>query len=697
MRWISCTFFYDLDRTECYGLITQFFKVIDRWIVRSGPVWTIKRMKAQRNIITRYICGDPIMLNKDNIGVDRDGFPLSIIFLKEFIDSGNLQKRRFVMTLQTLSRSINVRGEVKLNSITDPFTGEVKTIDYEFIEQFVKDNNIDQTHDGFSQKNMFFTFKGGIYGKQLWTAVQSFKDWTGTMHACALLLGSTSFMKWIEYYKAQAPSINEKTRTVSDKMDKRLGGHRPLRRLHIVSDPEQKERVICIFDYMSQVLFEPLSLKLFETLRRLPQDRTFTQDPIIKNKKDPESKYYSFDLSAATDRFPVILQRDLLKAAVFGNIAYADAWRIMMTRQQTVDHKGNPIAYAVGQPMGARSSWSMFTLSHHLVVQYAAKKAGCYPTNQYILLGDDIVIYDDNVAREYQLIIEKLGVEISKTKSHISKDTYEFAKRWFKDGSEFSGVQINAILSTSKNPIGLFEVIRQQIQRGYIIVAKPAETTASQIKLFRRSKNSVKYTNYVTQRMRSYLVISRNLAEFNYDEVREFVANATATNEYQIPSSERDLKNEFLRVVNTQYCYQLTSMHHQLASYSKWAFEHIQMEMFSADVDHEIVAKNPLLISLENLIMEISPTKIMLDDWKDGVLKDKITSQSLFDLDLIRNTSRKSEANMLFLAKFASNLYTQWREYPDQNPHPSSWGQAALGVLNSKKAFRATANRKESD
>jgi hypothetical protein len=73
--------------------------------------------------------------------------------------------------------------------------------------------------------------------------------------------------------------------------------------------------------------------------------------------------------------------------------------------------------------------------------------------------------------------------------------------------------------------------------------------------------------------MKSYLVVSRNLAEFNYDEVREFVAKATASNEYHIPSSEIDLKNEFLRVINTQYCYQLTSMHHKLASYSAQTFE----------------------------------------------------------------------------------------------------------------------------
>jgi len=186
MKWISNTFFYDLDRTERHGLITQFFNIISKWINRSGPKWTIRRMKALRNIITRYICGDPILVNSDNIGLTKDGFPTSLIFLKEYIDSKEISRMRFVMTLLTLSRSINVRGDVNLSSITDPFKGEVKTIDYQFIEQFVNDYKIDLTHEGFSWKSFFFTFKGGIYGKQLWTSVQSFKDWTGTMHACAM-------------------------------------------------------------------------------------------------------------------------------------------------------------------------------------------------------------------------------------------------------------------------------------------------------------------------------------------------------------------------------------------------------------------------------------------------------------------------------------------------------------------------------
>jgi len=32
--------------------------------------------------------------------------------------------------------------------------------------------------------------------------------------------------------------------------------------------------------------------------------------------------------------------------------------------------------YAIGQPMGALSSWAMLALTHHLIVQIAAQRVG---------------------------------------------------------------------------------------------------------------------------------------------------------------------------------------------------------------------------------------------------------------------------------------------------------------------------------
>jgi len=64
-----------------------------------------------------------------------------------------------------------------------------------------------------------------------------------------------------------------------------------------------------------------------------------------------------------------------------------------------------------------------------LVVHYAAHCAGIMDFNNYIILGDDIVIYNNKVAKNYVKIMTKLGVDISLHKTHVSNDTYEFAKR----------------------------------------------------------------------------------------------------------------------------------------------------------------------------------------------------------------------------------------------------------------------------
>lgn len=34
------------------------------------------------------------------------------------------------------------------------------------------------------------------------------------------------------------------------------------------------------------------------------------------------------------------------------------------------------VRYAVGQPMGALSSWAMLAITHHFLVQYASMKCG---------------------------------------------------------------------------------------------------------------------------------------------------------------------------------------------------------------------------------------------------------------------------------------------------------------------------------
>lgn len=155
--------------------------------------------------------------------------------------------------------------------------------------------------------------------------------------------------------------------------------------------------------------------------------------------------YYSMDLTAATDRFPVETQRVILEHLV-GSKEYADAWKRVMVDKPFANPWGEPVKYLAGQPMGAYSSWAMFALSHHLTVRTAAMRAGFSPVTfkDYVLLGDDVVIANQKVSEKYQELMEEMGVELSPSKTHVSPDTYEFAKRWYQAGSEISGIQLRA-------------------------------------------------------------------------------------------------------------------------------------------------------------------------------------------------------------------------------------------------------------
>jgi len=76
----------------------------------------------------------------------------------------------------------------------------------------------------------------------------------------------------------------------------------------------------------------------------------------------------------------------------------------------------------------------MMAITHHALVRLAAHligKGGDF--RDYLLLGDDIVIADEEVAVKYISIINGLGVSISMQKRVVGNDTHfgvEFASQY---------------------------------------------------------------------------------------------------------------------------------------------------------------------------------------------------------------------------------------------------------------------------
>jgi hypothetical protein len=66
-----------------------------------------------------------------------------------------------------------------------------------------------------------------------------------------------------------------------------------------------------MLDYTSQFVLKPIHENILNKLKNFPCDRTFTQDPKHSWSVNQE-KFFSLDLSSATDRFPIELQSKLL-------------------------------------------------------------------------------------------------------------------------------------------------------------------------------------------------------------------------------------------------------------------------------------------------------------------------------------------------------------------------------------------------
>jgi hypothetical protein len=225
-------------------------------------------------------------------------------------------------------------------------------------------------------------------------------------------------------------------------------------RLALLEEAAGKVRVVALLDVWSQWALKPLHNWIFDLLRSIPQDGTFDQLKPVKSllrKVGNDTTIYSYDLSAATDRLPVVIQ-ELLLTQVFGE-GFAKAWRALLVGrpywiskrvQRECGLASRALRYAVGQPMGGYSSWAMLALTHHAMVQFCSFRCGNRKWfTLYAVLGDDIVIADSRVAKKYRALCRLLGVEIGLNKSLVSKGrTLEFAKKLFFQGEDISGLPL---------------------------------------------------------------------------------------------------------------------------------------------------------------------------------------------------------------------------------------------------------------
>lgn len=210
--------------------------------------------------------------------------------------------------------------------------------------------------------------------------------------------------------------------------------------IHITREPGMKLRYFAAPNTVIQRALEPMKAALAGIVSDLPWDCTHNQrqaDQYIQSFLDSGKKVHSVDLSKATDNFPWEFQKIVLKGLTYYGSKWNKKWtslqvqllehvveRGVWTLQSSPDTFHTGIQWGKGQPLGLGPSFFLFTLSHGLLLYILN---GNRWDKKFFVLGDDVVILDDELHEKYRKILKLWEVPTSELKSFSSSKVAQFA------------------------------------------------------------------------------------------------------------------------------------------------------------------------------------------------------------------------------------------------------------------------------
>lgn len=450
-----------------------------------SPKGMFPYLKEALRITVCFLADQPVTVaaNAPHLKLDSHGLPTvlpwslrqELLIFKSSGLKGDKGVAVCILTLLSVYRIFSNQARPNLKSILAPFSGTVQTFDVELLEHALRVLSIGPL--------VIRRPKLLLIEKASPNSVKS--TWGSSIDAIALMLYPQTWIAYAKYalatpegWKYLLWSTTIQLLAFPILVLYRILGvstNIVIAKLSVVHDQAGKARIVGITNWWIQVILEPLHQGIMNILKQIPTDGTFDQVAPVKRLMAtvaPGTRFYSFDLSSATDRLPVQLQRDILNCLspglgtlwmdLLGSLKWT--WKSLNKRVPVKE-----ISYSVGQPMGAYSSWAMLALSHHVIVQCAALNAGITGFTDYCVLGDDIVIANDKVAAEYLKLMKLLGVDINLSKSLNSTSFAEFAKKWLgPNGLNLSPLGPGLILRLTRNKFYLAALLTQMFEIGLI-------------------------------------------------------------------------------------------------------------------------------------------------------------------------------------------------------------------------------------
>jgi hypothetical protein len=443
-------------------------KCVNHWLKHHGPDWTVSRIKTLKAVYLHKLGGTNLSSKVTGFHMHKDGTPKGAFrpLFRLLSYKGRLKALNTLMiysgiTLKTISK---VQWKKFHDSVVDPmpsiqediihFEPEIqycaqscwKTANYSSIEDWINTNK---------RSPLIKVGVSGLITKRENEVLidEHLKVLDDPFHKDLLRLYPIPFFKslGISLFSDDPKLVNMGRRKSDTPCPSTFVG-----RIGFIQEKGGKLRAVANPYRVHQASLSKLGNALFDFLRTsCPWDCTFDQTRGIQRVVDNLKKgniVHTIDLSDATNQFPLSVQYDTIKRllispipvqnSVTGNYTPNDEiqqtlnlflevskakWNVPRRPDLKVFNQPFKISWKKGQPLGLYPSFAVFAVTHGLLIRSIELDLGL--ENCFVVLGDDVAIFDQDLARHYRNHLRKLGCPISEIKSLTSDVVSEFAGR----------------------------------------------------------------------------------------------------------------------------------------------------------------------------------------------------------------------------------------------------------------------------
>nr|UJQ92600.1 MAG: putative RNA-dependent RNA polymerase [Mitoviridae sp.]UJQ92623.1 MAG: putative RNA-dependent RNA polymerase [Mitoviridae sp.] len=462
---------------------SRYANLVQKWCNQSGMEWTVERLKAlkvsfQKSLETgEYTLPEhwATRINRSGKTIVRDGF------VHRVLSSPNegknlLRKEAFLRIYQVIK--LDEPSKKQILKMKSAILGD-STANESKLKEMCSSLWVRHVDSGKLEKILAVGETSKTLPQMLGSSHKRSPAYVipEGLRATKVKLVSTqrddiNVAKWIDYFAIDRQTNEFWERYPEFVGDRLLGPGRPAPVMTYPEEPKRnlqagtlsviqeggaKARWVANPFLALQALGEPLKDKLSEYTKlaytdvvcTYDQDRGY--DTVVKWLQQG-LKVWSFDASSFTDRFPLELQLTVLhqlQAMGVATEADVESFKLVVQKPWKCGVIGQDVVWTVGQPLGYGPSFHLATLTHAAVVKRLDMMCSP-PYNMFRIVGDDIVIANEQLASAYEEAMASFGVDINRQKSLISNEYAEFLGKMISKEGVNPSIKVKLLISSDQ-------------------------------------------------------------------------------------------------------------------------------------------------------------------------------------------------------------------------------------------------------